>query len=255
MPILLRAGVVTQDPKLDRIYPGVERHLSSLDYLARDLPLTTGEPLKEKKPRSFTWSVPMHLDQGQEGRCVEYAICHELLARPVMIAPHVVDDILGGKKIYWPAQQEDAWEGGSYPGADPNYEGTSVLSGMKVASGLGFYVEYRWGLNVNDLALIVGYGGPAVLGINLYTGMIATDQKGFVNISGRIEGGHAILCHSVKIIKRKDGSIDEDESYFWLWNSWGPTWGQNGRCKVRWRDMERLISEEGEVALPVVRKR
>lgn len=251
--ILLRGGFVTQDLRLDRIYPGTDAHWPSLGFLARNLTVA-GEMLKEKPLRSFTWSVPAHLDQGQEGRCVEYAICHELIARPVKIPISVIEDILAGKKIYWPAQMEDYWPGGSYPGADPIYEGTSVLSGMKVAAGMGFYVEYRWGLDAKDLALIVGYKGPAVLGINVYTGMFNTDQEGFVNVTGRIEGGHGILCNSVKIVRRGDGSIDYDKCYFWLWNSWGPSWGQNGRCKVRWNDMERLISEQGEVALPVVRK-
>lgn len=251
--ILLRNDVITQDPRLDRIYPGVERHLPSLAYLARDLTVQ-GVALAEKPLRSFTWSCPVHLNQGQEGRCVEFGICHELASRPVMIPIDVVNDILAGKKIYWPAQQDDEWPGGSYPGASPFYEGTSVLSGMKVAASLGFYIEYRWGLDAKDLALMIGYKGPAVLGINIYTGMMQTDAEGFLNITGRIEGGHGIMCHSVKIVRNSDRSVNYDKSYFWLWNSWGEGWGQNGRAKVRWNDMERLISEQGEVALPMTRR-
>lgn len=251
---LLVDGKVSDDVRLDRVYPGVERHFPSLGFLIRDLP-KGGVALAEKPLRSFTWGVPQWLDQGQEGRCVEYAICHELLARPVMIERQRVDEILLGKKIYWPAQEEDEWEGGSYPGADPIYEGTSVLSGMKVAARLGFFGEYRWGLNAKDLALCIGYAGPAILGINWYEGMHETDPHGFVHVSGSISGGHAILCHRVKIEKRKDGSIDYDRSYFQLHNSWGPSWGVDGRAKVLWSDMERLISEQGEVALPVRRSK
>lgn len=252
--ILLKGGHVTEDARMDRIYPGVEAHMPSLAYLARDLTAKDGVAIGEKPLRSFTWSVPEHLDQGNEGRCVEYSICHELLARPVKVPSEQVQSILAGKKIYWPAQENDEWPGGSYPGADPVYEGTSVLSGMKTAASLGYYTEYRWGLNATELAQIVGYKGPGVLGINVYAGMMNIDPNGFLNLTGEIVGGHAILCNSFKLVKKWNGSIDDAKSYFMLWNSWGPSWGLNGSAKVRFRDMERLIAEQGEVALPVVRK-
>lgn len=252
--ILLAGNKTTNDVRLDRVYPGLDAHWPSLNYLARDIPLTTGGTVGEREPRSFTWGVQFWLDQGNEGRCVEYSICHELLARPVQIPLPTVQDILAGKKIYWPAQQEDEWGGGSYPGASPFYEGTSVLSGMKVAARLGYFKEYRWGLDARELAQIVGYKGPAVLGINWYDGMERTDSDGFVHVSGSIAGGHAILCNSVKI-RKKNGVTDPGSSYFVLHNSWGRSWGKDGNCKVSWADMERLIAEEGEVALPVLRSK
>lgn len=251
--ILLAGGKVTSDPRLDRVYPGLDAHWPSLKYLARDIPLTTGGVLQQRQPRSYTWGVPYWLDQGYEGRCVEYSICHELLSRPVKIPLTAVEDILLGKKIYWPAQQEDYWPGGSYPGAQPVYEGTSVLSGMKVAARLGYFAEYRWGLDATDAALMIGYKGPIVLGINWYDGMSRVDADGFVHVSGGIAGGHAILCNRVKIFKKSDGSINQETSFFQLHNSWGRSWGVDGSCKVSWKDMERLIAEEGEVAIPVLR--
>lgn len=246
--ILLRGGNITHDPKLDRIYPGLDAHWPSLNYLA-----VRGTPLEQKSLRSYTWNTAFVLDQGHEGRCVEYAICHELLARPVQVSKMSVDAILKDRSIYWPAQQEDEWEGGSYPGAMPFYEGTSVLSGMKVAARAGYFPEYRWGLDARDLAIIVGYRGPAVLGINWYHNMDHPDENGFVHATGGVAGGHAILCNSVKIRKSKDGSFDPDASYFGLHNSWGWDWGKDGNCKVFWNDMEKLIAEQGEVAIPVVR--
>lgn len=246
--ILLKGGFVTDDIRLDRIYPGVEQHFPSLNFLA-----VRGTDLEHRRERSYTWRLSDYFDQGQEGRCVEYATVHELRARPVVVDISIAQEILAGKKIYWPAQQEDYWPGGSYPGADPIYEGTSVLAAMKVATRLGFYQEYRWGLDARDLALVVGYKGPAVLGINWYEQMFNTDEHGFVHVAGNIAGGHGILCVAVKICRHGDGSIDVERSYFVLHNSWGPGWGQNGRCKVMWRDMERLIAEQGEIALPVRR--
>lgn len=242
--ITLRGGATTTDPRLDRVYPGVEEHLSSLNYLA-----VKGTPLEQKPFRSYTWNVGCHLDQGQEGRCVEYGICHELASRPVCVEEGVINDILSRKAIYWPAQERDKWPGGSYPGGTPVYEGTSVLAGAQVAAELGFYDEYRWGLDVDDLARMVGYKGPAVIGVDWYEDMSRPDQDGFIHATGKQTGGHCILVHGVKVSKHQ--TIE----YFKLWNSWGPDWGQNGTCKLSCSDMAKLIAAEGEVMLPVRRKR
>jgi hypothetical protein len=254
----LRGGVLTNDPRLDRIYPGVPEHLSSLNYLARDIKVR-GAVLGEKPFRSYTWSVNQWLDQGQEGRCVEFGLCHEMLARPVVCPRGDIDQILAERSIYWPAQQEDQWEGGSYPGASPVYEGTSVLAGARVAARLGYYDEYRWGLDVEDMARMVGYKGPAVIGVNWYTGMFDTDAQGWLHTTGTVEGGHCLLAFAVKVVWKEGrvsnlpGAVDYDLSYFRLWNSWGPDWGVRGTAKISWTDMKRLIREEGEVMLPVRR--
>lgn len=250
-PIQLRGGYVTFDSNLDRIYPGVAEHWSSLNYLARDLKVRGGT-LAARPFRSFTHRVDQWLDQGQEGRCVEYGLCHELLARPVVVERAAVDKILADKAIYWPAQQEDQWPGGSYPGATPTYEGTSVLAGTKVAARLGFYGEYRWGLDAADLARMVGYKGPAVIGVDWYEGMYEPDADGFLHVSGNQVGGHCILVHGVKIGWSNE-ALDTEKSYFKLWNSWGKDWGMGGVGYLSWTDMETLIAHEGEVMLPVRR--
>lgn len=245
---LLRGGHETIDPRLDRIYPGVEPHLSSLRYLVSEMPLAY------KPFRSYTRTLSFWLDQGQEGRCVEYGFCHEMLATPKPIPPSVVDDVLAHKKIYWPAQREDWWPGGSYPGASPFYEGTSVLAGARVAARYGFYGEYRWAMNVEEMALAVGYGGPVVIGVNWYGGFMRPDVDGWIFIgNSAVAGGHCVCVTGVTVRRNSDGSINYDKSYFTIRNSWGRDWGLNGGCKLSWRDMERLIHERGEVMLPTVR--
>jgi hypothetical protein len=221
-------------------------------------------PSQQKRPRSFTWRVGQWLNQGFEGRCVEFAICHDLLARPVSVVLSAVLSILANKGIYWPAQREDEWEGGSYPGAVPQYEGTSVLAGMKIAARLGFFSQYRWCFGIQDLVQVLGYWGPVILGINWHRDMRDPDADGFIHPTGPIEGGHAILAHAV-VIKwnrwtqrwnwwgRSWEDVDLDKSYVWLWNSWGPDWGDNGRCKITLRELEQLLLAQGEAAVPVTR--
>lgn len=246
----LRNGSNVADPHLDRIYPGLVSHLPSLKFLVANTQIAT-QPL-----RSYTWPLHNWLDQGSEGRCVEYSLCHELLAVPVGVRYEFIQKILFGKLIYWAAQMEDPWPGGSYPGAVPQEEGTSVQAGTKVAARLGFYGEYRWALNATELARYMVYkgGGPAVIGINWYGDMFTPDENNFSRIgNSNIEGGHAICVVGVHV-RRAPGGFDFDQSFFVLHNSWGANWGKNGRCRVSWADMERLIQEEGEVMLPIQRK-
>lgn len=255
MRTYLKDGSEVTDPRLDRIRS--KEDWGVFNYLIRTLITAT-------RPRSHTHSVRHWLDQGQEGRCVEYAICHELLARPTLVSLTVVLSILAGRLIYWPAQREDWWPGGSYPGASPVYEGTSVHAGMQVAQRLGFFSEYRWAFDLRDLVMAIAYKGPAVLGINWYRGMHHPDANGFIHPTGSLDGGHAILAYSVKIYWTSGGilkfwksrtweDVDLDKSFVRLHNSWGKDWGQEGTCKLSLRDLGRLLDEQGEACIPVKR--
>lgn len=235
LPIQLRGGFETTDRRLDR--------LPQFDPQSRDFPVRALLRAAEiKKPRGYTWQVPLWLDQGNEGACVGFSMTHELAARPVRVSDLSPDYALG---VYWEAQHIDPWEGGAYPGADPHYDGTSVLAGAKVLQRRGAFTEYRWAFGLDDLVLAVGYAGPAVLGINWWTGMFTPDDDGFVHPAGSIAGGHAILCNRVNFRER----------FFGLWNSWGPQWGSRGQCRVSFDDMEKLLNDGGEAMIPVHRQR
>lgn len=200
------------------------------------------ETVAAAKPRSYTWSCGRHLDQGQEGACVGFACAHELLARPCVVKG------VGSKAaldVYHEAQRVDPWPGGAYPGADPYYEGTSVLAGVQTLKALGLVGEYRWAFGLDDLVLAVGHKGPALLGVNWYTGMLDADDDGFVRVSGGLAGGHAILCKGVSVTTRT----------FTLHNSWGASWGRGGDCLVSWDDMEFLLDRDGEACVPLSRSK
>lgn len=252
----LKGGHQTKDPRLDRI-PQFDDQ--SHQYRLRSLVLGV-TPLEQRKPRSFTWAVDHWLDQGSEGRCVEFCVCHDLLARPLRVRLEFVEQILAGKLIYWPAQEEDEWPGGSYPEADPQYEGTSVLAGVKIAARLGFYGEYRWAMSLLEALLGLGFVGPLILGINWYEGMFDVDDDGWIHVEGDIAGGHAILAPALRLVwqsrpptgmwgKELLGYLDLDRSYLTLHNSWGPGWGVNGRAKLSLRDFDRVRREYGEVCI------
>lgn len=215
-----------EDPRLDRI--------PEFDERSRQYPIRS---LVEALPlRSYTWnSMGVVLDQGVEGACVGFSIAHELAAMPVPIAN--VNEVLA-RRIYSRAKQLDEWPGEAY-------SGTSVLAGMKAAVEMGYFGEYRWAFGEADLALAIGYKGPAVLGIPWYEGMMHPDAAGYLRPTGTLVGGHAIMCHSISITRDR----------YAVHNSWGKDWGINGNAYIKRADMRALLAKQGEACIPLVRKR
>jgi hypothetical protein len=218
------------DPRLDRLEHFDHR---SLQYPASDLFATSVVTTK-------MWTIPESepvIDQGPDGACVGFGVTNELRFEPVAIPG--LDAKWAKETIYWGAQHADEWPGGSYPGAAPQYEGTSVLAGVKTAVGLGYYTQYRWAFSEDDLALTIGQIGPAVIGVPWYSGMFQPNSRGYLNLTGTIQGGHCVLVIGV----------DVRASNYTIYNSWGPTWGDRGRAKLRRQDMRRLLTQGGEACV------
>jgi hypothetical protein len=233
----LRDGTHTDDPRLDR--------LVHFDERSRAFPVRT--LLGDAAPKAKTWRIQrQQLDQGAEGACVGFAMAHELIAAPrrrrvlrINGQRTPVDMRFAREHIYWAAQAIDPWQGGAYPGASPNYEGTSVLAGVKVLQQLGLIGEYRWAFSLEELIAAVLQLGPAVLGVPWYDSMYRPDADGYLRVSGRVVGGHAILCRGV----------DTRRERFTLHNSWSTF----GKCYVTFDDMARLLAENGEAVVPLER--
>lgn len=239
MTIELRGGHTTGDPRLGRI--------PQFDERSKQYPIRTLLAEVAKKRRSYTWSCPVGrspsgalpsggaLDQGREGACTGFAIAMEAAARPVLI-PGITNEV--AKQIYKRAQQLDEWAGEAY-------EGSSVLAALKAGIEWGWYREYRWALGPGaeqaeeDLALAVGYRGPAALGTNWYEGMFGADADGYLNVTGKVVGGHAYLTNSYSLKRNA----------YWVPNSWGGA----GCGWLRQTDMIRLLDENGEAAIPTIR--
>lgn len=231
MTTILKNGIKTEDPRLDR--------LEEFDEESRNYPIRAS--VGSKPLRSYTWRCYDFFDQGKEGACVAYALGHELAARPAEVTG--IHDKWLVEKIYWEAQKTDPWDGGSYPGANPFYEGTSVLSGVKAMHKKKLFESYRWAFGLNDVLLGVGYNGPAVIGVPWYSGMYNTDSNGYVSPTGDIIGGHAVLVRSVNIKKK----------HVIIRNSWGPSWGVNGDCYMTFDDLGTLLEQRGEAVFTVKR--
>ena len=206
--------------------------LEQFDERSRSFPVAA--VLQADQPRSYSWHVPITLNQGREGACVGFSMAHDLASTPVAIKG-VTNDT--GKDIYKSAQRIDEW-----PGED--YSGTSVLAGIKTLQSRGYVKEYRWAFDIQDLAVAVSRLGPAILGIPWYSGMYSA-PGGKLKISGEVVGGHAILCHGYSVKRRE----------FKLHNSWGLGWGVEGNAWIPWDDLDRLLHERGEAVIPIGRKK
>lgn len=229
---ILKDGSKVKDVRLARVV--------QFDKRSKKFPIRS--VIENKTPRSYTWSCAKHLDQGTEGACVGFSLAHELIARPSVV--NGITTKFAQEKIYWEAQKADPWVGGSYPGARPKYDGTSVLAGIQTIQKLGYVTEYRWAFGLDDLILAVGRKGPAVLGVNWYEDMFDVALDGYIKVGGDISGGHAILCKGVNI----------KGEYFTLHNSWGTSWGVNGDARISFDDMDILLSDNGEAVIPLTRK-
>jgi hypothetical protein len=185
-------------------------------------------------PRSYTWSCAVHLDQGSTSACTGFSVSQEAAAKPVVVQGISSAVALA---LYERAKQLDEWPG-------ENYEGSSVLGAIKAGVERGWYGEYRWAFGEPDLALAIGYKGPAVLGINWYDGMMEPDAKGVLHASGQVVGGHAILCNGYSVTKK----------LYRVHNSWGAAWGLNGEAFITVADMAKLLGADGEACIPLIRK-
>jgi hypothetical protein len=228
----LRDGSIVEDPRLGRIIEFDER---SRNYPIRTL-------LEARKPRAYTYRNYLRLDQGStDGSCVGCGFTHELAAWPAEVPD--LDYRFAKEKVYWEAQRNDQWAGGSYPGASPRMDGTSLLAGVKVIQTLGYCDEYRWAFTLQDLILGVGYHGPAVVGTNWYEGMFTPDTSGRVRPTGRVAGGHCWLIDQVIPKKEMFGAL----------NSWGTKWGIKSRFYITFADMDKLRKEQGEAVFLIKR--
>jgi hypothetical protein len=220
-------------PQLDR--------LVRFDERSRDYPVRAALP--PKPPRSYTWRCRQWYDQGQEGACTAFALAHEASARPRETLRALSTSTIRG--WYHDAQRIDPWPGGAYPGANPFYEGSSVLAAAQVGQAAKLFTGYRWCFGLDDVLLTLGYLGPVMLGVNWYEAMLEPTAEGQVRVGGEVAGGHAILARGVDVKRRR----------VLLRNSWGRNWGVDGDCWVSFDDLDRLLHEDGEAMVPVGRQR
>lgn len=174
-------------------------------------------------------------DQGMTSQCVAYAWTHWLKDGPVTHKKLIPDPAT----LYKKAQQNDEWEG-----EEPTYEGTSVRAGAKVLQSEGLIGNYYWAFDVETTIEALLTTGPVVVGTDWYSDMFSPNSKGEVTPTGYVAGGHAYVLDGVN---KKTGLIR-------IKNSWGRGWGKKGFAFIKFKDMDKLIKQQGEVCLATENK-
>lgn len=237
----LRDGSVTAHSYLDRI---IEFDEKSRDYdVARR---TAHLPIESRY-----WYLPRKrlLDQLEEGACVSTGVAHELAASPRAISGLTMD--WARTRIYWPAQRNDPFAGGEYPGAQPRSGGTGVLDGVKEAQALGFYDRYEWAFDFDD-GLRSLQIGPGILGLWWKSSMFEPRPSGLLEVSGRNEGGHCVAILGAVFQRKLRGEPPLDLAI--VAQSWGLGHGDRGFVYIRLEDLQDLLAEDGEWCIPVERR-
>jgi hypothetical protein len=176
-----------------------------------------------------SWKLGQILNQGSTSQCVGYSWSQFLSTQPFS---NVDKPTITPEEIYRKSQEIDEW-----PGQEPDYYGTSIRAGARILKDLDLISSYIWGYSVEEAAKFVAENGPIVVGSRWYNGMSNTDQNGFARPILAYEGGHAWLIYGVDC---------QWETFFCV-NSWGTSYGRNGRFFIKFKDLEKLIDQGAQL--------
>lgn len=187
-------------------------------------------------PTSRAWWMPttLPMNQGESPQCVAYASTGLLLASPVRNSAHLPTP----DTIYFNAQRLD-----EIPGEQ--YDGTTARGAMKYLADQGYISRYVWAWDIATIEAWVLAVGPMLLGINWYSSFdwpTVTARQNWLRIAptARIRGGHEVLVYAANRTQAKIG----------IMNSWGRSYGNNGRVWMPYETLDRLLQEDGDAVTP-----
>jgi hypothetical protein len=170
------------------------------------------------------WDLKIQLDQGQTGHCVGFGWTGWVDAMPVEGNLQNAD----GHAIYYECKVIDG---------EPQAEnGSTVRSGALALRTRGRLAAFAFATTTAEIDDWINNQGPVVVGTSWTNDMFNPDAQGFVKPTGSVAGGHCYLMLE---------KIDAEDAYVFQ-NSWGASWGQNGRFKIKRSDFDGLLQGSGE---------
>lgn len=175
------------------------------------------------------------LDQGRVGSCTGNAGIGALATDPFYksVSNNIIYPLneTGAVHLYSDAEVIDG--SGPYP---PNDNGSCGLSIAKALKNAGLISGYQHTFTLDD-ALKALTVTPIIVGMYWYEGMMHPDVDGRIHPTGNILGGHEVVARQ----------IDAPHQRVWFDNSWGNSWGVQGRFYLTFDDLGSLLSQQGDV--------
>ncbi len=136
--------------------------------------------------------------------------------------------------VYSEATRTDDYEG-EYP---PTDTGSSGLSVAKVLKSRGLISGYTHAFTLDE-ALKALSVAPVIIGVNWYNNFFTPTKSGVISVgrNDSVAGGHEVLLDEIDTAKSLVGGT----------NSWGDSWGVNGRFYMSFDLLARLLFEDGDV--------
>lgn len=173
------------------------------------------------------WDLKIQLDQGQTGHCVGFGWSGWVDAMPVEGSYQNAD----GHALYYECKVIDQ---------EPLAEnGSTVRSGALALRARGRLSGFAFATSTAEIDSWINAHGPVVVGTTWTNDMFNPDAKGYVKPTGAVAGGHCYL-----MLER----VDADDAYVFQ-NSWGASWGQNGRFRMKRSDFAGLLADQGEACV------
>lgn len=179
-------------------------------------------------------SVGLPLTQVR-GSCTAEAMCGDLNSQTPL--PSVPLTQVNADHLY---DLEITDEGGNPATDDPGGSGLEIC---KVALAQGLIKSYTHAMSMSD-ALGALMLRPVITGVNWYDSFDAPSSSGFITISpnAQVRGGHEFVVDEIDTVTKAVG----------CWNSWGLSYGLQGRFYMPFTVWDRLLGEQGDVTVPVV---
>lgn len=185
-------------------------------------------------------SAPV-LDQGESNACTGFALAQCLNSD--FFGKCRSAGFLGERQafdFYSLATGLDSFAG-SFP---PEDTGSSGLAVAKAGWRRGYLRGFGHAFGFGAFCRVV-QTQPVLVGTAWFSGMNVPDADGFVWPSGEREGGHEYVGLGV----------DYERGCLTFLNSWGPSWGKNGRFFVTFDVFKVLLADRGDVVVPAAIRR
>lgn len=201
---------------------------------ARDYKMAPHLTFAEWPVKNRAWRTGDVLNQGHTPHCVGFAGFQFLRSSPRTISAKVLAKrSITSDSLYYDCKVKDG-----EPLAEVGTDGRSL---MKVFQDHGYLSSYVFANTALEIALWIANHGPVLFGIPWHERMFAPDEKGFLDTTGAVAGGHELIGTDLY-----PNAHSPEKSVIELVNSWGEDWGVKGRCYLTVEQMWTLIREGGD---------